>query len=145
VRSTLSIRVTGGSTGSLMLTPVVDGRPLTELVTEFESRQGYSPSGGYAGLVPDRFHFGDLPRYFLGQEDEQWPKPGYAWLLACDCGEAGCWPLEARIIVGTETVTWTGFAQPHRRTRDYQGFGDFVFNRASYEYAVCETVEAFRQ
>jgi hypothetical protein len=95
VRSTLSIRVTSGPTGPLMLTPVVDGRPLTELVAEFESRQGYSPAGDYAGLVPDHFRFGDLPRYFLGQGDGQWPKPGYAWLLGCDCGEVGCWPLEA--------------------------------------------------
>jgi hypothetical protein len=59
-----------------MLTPVVDGRPLTKLVTEFESRQGYSPSGRCAGLVPDHFRFGDLLRYFLGQQDEQWPRPG---------------------------------------------------------------------
>jgi hypothetical protein len=39
-------------------------------------RQGYSPAGGYAGLVPGNFRFGDLPRYFLGQEEGQWPKPG---------------------------------------------------------------------
>jgi hypothetical protein len=35
-----------------------------------------------------------------------------AGLLACGCGEVGCWPLEARIITGAGTVTWTGFAQP---------------------------------
>jgi hypothetical protein len=87
-----------------MFTPVVDGRPLTELVTEFESRQGHSPAGDYAGLVPDHFRFGNLARYFLGQEDGQWPKPGYARLLGCDCGEVGCWPLEARIIADPETV-----------------------------------------
>ena len=69
--STLFIRVTGGSTGPLMLTPVVDERPLTELIAEFESRQGYSPSGGYGGLVSDHFRFGDLSRYFLGQEHGQ--------------------------------------------------------------------------
>jgi hypothetical protein len=145
VRSTLSIRVTAGTAGPLMLTPVVDGRPLAELAAEFESRQGYSPSGGYAGLVPDYFRFGDLSRYLLGQEDGQWPRPGYAWLLGCDCGEVGCWPLETRIITGAETVTWTGFAQPYRPARDYQGFGDFVFDRAPYEHAVSEAVETFRQ
>jgi hypothetical protein len=31
-------------------------------------------------------------------------------LLGCDCGEVGCWPLEARIIADAETVIWTGFA-----------------------------------
>ena len=145
MRSTLSIRVTSGSTNPLMLTPVVDEHPLTELVAEFESRQGYSPSGGYAGLVPDHFRFGDLFRYFLGQEDGQWPKPGYVWLLACDCGEVGCWPLEARVVAGGETVTWTDLAQPHRRARSYRGFGDFVFDRASYEHAVREAVAASRR
>lgn len=69
--TTLSIRVTGRATGPPMLTPVVDGRLLTELAAEFESRYGCSPSGGYAGLVPARFRFGDLLRYFLGQENGQ--------------------------------------------------------------------------
>ncbi|MBO0826031.1 MAG: hypothetical protein J2P27_19575 [Actinobacteria bacterium] len=128
-----------------MLTPVVDGSPLTELAAEFESRRGYSPAGGYAGLVPAHFRFGDLVQYFLGQENGQWPRRGYAWLLGCDCGEIGCWPLEARIITDPETVTWTDFVQPHRRARDYQSFGNFVFGRAAYERAVREAVEALGQ
>lgn len=138
--STLSIHVTGGSAGPLALTPVVNGTLLTELIAEFETRQGYSPAGGYAGLVPAHFRFGDLVQYFLGQNNGQWPQPGYAWLLGCDCGEVGCWPLEARIITGSDKVTWTDFAQPHRRSRDYQGFGDYVFGRPAYERAVREAV-----
>ena len=33
----------------------------------------------------------------------------------------------------------------HRRARDYQGFGDFIFDRASYEHAVCEAVYSIRR
>jgi hypothetical protein len=49
-------------------------------------------------------------------------------------------PVEARIISDPATVTWTEFAQPHRRARDYQGLGAFVFDRAAYERAVREAV-----
>jgi hypothetical protein len=52
--------------------------------------------------VPSQFRFGDLARYFPGQEDGQWPKPGYTWWLACDCDEAGCRPLGASIITDAE-------------------------------------------
>ncbi len=31
-------------------------------------------------------------------------------------------------------VTWTGFAQPHRQTRDYSGFGPSIFERSPYEH-----------
>ncbi|MDR0344948.1 MAG: hypothetical protein LBI49_17925 [Nocardiopsaceae bacterium] len=86
MRSALFIRVAGGIPGPLMLTPVVDGSPLTELAAEFESRRGYSPAGGYAGLAPAHFRFGDLVQYFLGQRNRQWPWPDYALSLAF----AGC-------------------------------------------------------
>jgi hypothetical protein len=125
-----------------MLTPVVDGRPLTELVAEFETSHGYLPAGGYGGLMHGDFRMRDLARYFLGHDDHQWTRPGYVWLLGCDCGEVGCWPLEARIVTDDETVIWTEFEQPHRPARDYQSFGDFVFDRTAYEQAVRRAVEA---
>lgn len=72
---------------------------------------------------------------FRVTRDGEWSGPGGTWLLGCTFGEPGCWPLEARIAVEPETVTWTGFTQPHRRERDYTGLGPFVFAREQYEDA----------
>jgi hypothetical protein len=126
----------------LELVPVLGRRPLVELVAAFESRRRFEPALGYRGLFPDRFPIGD--RYFFGEADDQWPEPGRAWLLGCCCGEAGCWPFEARIEVGTDRVTWTDFVQPHRRERDYSDLGPFVFVREQYEDAVRQAVSLIR-
>jgi hypothetical protein len=122
------------------LMPEVNGVPLVDLVATFETGRGYRPTGGYAGLVLDHFDFGDLSRYFLGLGDGQWPRPGRAWLLGCDCGEVGCWPLEVAIDVESARVGWSGFAQPHRPAWDYTGFGPFVFVRDQYDRAVSAAV-----
>jgi hypothetical protein len=122
------------------ITPLVDGRPLPELIADFEAGRGYRPAGGYWGLVPENLRFGDLTRYYLGQENGQRPDPSNVWLLGCNCGEPGCWPLRARILVEPETVTWTDFTQPHRPERDYSDFGPFVFEREQYENAVRRAV-----
>ncbi|VTR76625.1 hypothetical protein [Cellulomonas hominis] len=77
------------------------------------SERGFAPAGEYAGLVPARL-----------------------WLLGCDCGEVGCWPLEADVVLTDHQVTWSGFAQPHRPAWSYAGVGPFVFDRRQYEDAV---------
>jgi hypothetical protein len=59
-------------------------------------------------------------------------------LLGCDCGEVGCWPLEAQVLVDDDLVIWRGFAQPYRPRRDYGSFGPFVFRRNQYDRAVRE-------
>lgn len=128
--------------GMISLVPEIDGQSLIELVAAYESTQGYTPAGGYGGLVPDNFTFGPLPEYYLGTAAPQWPGPGHAWLLACDCGEAGCWPLEARVEPTDDTVTWSEFHQPHRPSWDYSGFGPFQFDRSQYETAVAEAVRS---
>ncbi|MEU6629952.1 DUF6000 family protein [Streptomyces parvus] len=56
-----------------------------------------------------------------------------SWLIG---GEWGCWPLMARITATSDHVTWASFEQPHRRTRDYSGFGPFHFDRYQYDDAV---------
>ena len=82
----------------LTLTPVINDVPLTDLIERFEREHGMEPAGGYGGLVPSFFRYGPLNRYFLGQsEDELFQKKGEHYLLACKCGEVGCWPLSARI------------------------------------------------
>lgn len=101
------------------LVPVVDGVPLTELVAAYEASREFDVVGGYGGIVPDFFNFGDLSLHYLGVAERQWPGQGMVWLLGCDCGEVGCWPLEARVNVTSGTVVWSAFRQPHRPDRDY--------------------------
>lgn len=122
--------------GAGSLVPEVNGTSLVTLIGSYESAHGYDPAGGYGGLVPEHFNFGDLSRNYLGSEASQWPKSGEAWLLGCDCGEVGCWPLAARITVDGTTVTWSTFQQPHRPDWDYSAFGPFTFDRQQYEKAV---------
>lgn len=100
--------------GAGSLIPEVDGTSFVTLVGSYESTRGYNPAGDYGGLVPAHFNFGDLSRYYLGLEANQWPKMGEAWLLGCHCGEIGCWLLGARITVGGTNVTWSASQQPHR-------------------------------
>ena len=113
----------------------IDERDLIERVREFEKSFAGSLAGAYAPLRSEEV--APLSRYLLGR-----PIPLYSGdngrsiLLVCECGEPGCWPLEARIVVTDESVTWTDFRQPHRPTWDYSQFGPFVFNRAQYESAL---------
>lgn len=136
VISQLRFRTETIHNGAGSLIPEVNGTSLATLIGSYESARGYYPAGGYGGLVPEHFNFGDLSRYYLGAEASQWPKLGEAWLLGCDCGEVGCWPLAARITVDGTTVTWSTFQQPHRPDWDYSAFGPFKFDRQQYEKAV---------
>lgn len=122
--------------GALALTPIIDGTSLTSLVEAFETDRGFSPVGGYGGLMPAFHNFGDLRRYYMGHDNGAWPKVGRLWVLACECGEAGCWPLEAGVAVLDDRVIWSDFSNPHRPVRDYRMFGPFEFSLAQYEAAV---------
>ncbi|MBC7597242.1 MAG: hypothetical protein H7288_25535 [Kineosporiaceae bacterium] len=126
--------------GAVSLVPEIDGIALTEIVARFEARFDDGPVGGYGGIVPTHYRFGDLSKYYLGIEDQQSPAPGEVWLLGCHCGEVGCWPLAARIAITAASVVWSGFSQPHRAQRDYASFGPFEFDRAQYDAAVLEAV-----
>jgi hypothetical protein len=132
----LAPKTRAGPRGSLVVAPHVDGESLVGLVAPFEAREGFSLSGGYSGLVPSWFNYGDLGSYFIGTAVRRWPKPDHLWLLGCECGEVGCWPLAARVIALHDMVTWTEFTQPHRPEWDYAGFGPFTFDRTQYEHAV---------
>lgn len=114
--------------------PTIDGENLVDLVEACERASEFEPAGGYGGLVPSFFRFGDLRRYYLGQQ-EPWLGKAVA-VLACDCGELGCWPLHAHISIDAQHVSWHDFAQPHRPERNYEGFGPFTFDRQAYEVEV---------
>lgn len=120
------------------LLPYVDNVSLVKLVSGFEHAAGYDVPGQYAGLVLDHFKFGDLTAYLAGEPGSYWSGEGVIALLGCDCGEVGCWPLEARVLCDDDWVTWRGFAQPFRPKRDYGTFGPFVFRRSQYERAARE-------
>lgn len=91
--------------------PLVDGRRLVDLVAADDAAHGYEPTGGYGGLVPSFFRLGDLARYYLGQQ-EPWIDMAVA-VLACDCEELGCWPLQTLITIDDQQISWHDFGQPH--------------------------------
>jgi hypothetical protein len=125
--------------------PVVNGVRLTDLVAEFEGASQYQPAGGYAGLVPRFFSLGRLDEYFMGgSTDPAFLNGGY-WLLGCECGGAGCWPLEARIIRSDRQISWEHFKQPFRPERDYSSFGPFRFDFEQYRGSVSDLASTFPQ
>ena len=125
--------------GARDLTPVVNGTPMTELVGSFEATRGYEPAGGYAGIVlgpsGDPAYARDLT------EHRRFRRARRVAVLGCECGETGCWPLEAAVHVNKTTVTWTEFRQPHRPQWSYAGFGPFVFDASTYRAAVSEALQ----
>ena len=115
----------GEEHGLQAITPWIDGEPLDVLVERFEQKVGFDPAGGYGGLIPYR---SDAPESYFGGGKEN-----PVTVLACACGEDACWPLEADIQRAGDTYRWSNFRQPHRRQRDYAGFGPFVFDADQYE------------
>ncbi|OKI06200.1 hypothetical protein A6A06_37480 [Streptomyces sp. CB02923] len=119
---------------ALEVIPCIDGIPLTDLIDRFETEAGMQPAGdAYGGLFPQLFRFGPMDDYFQGRSADAM---GMTLLLGCECGESGCWPLEARITVTGDLVTWDSFEQPYRTKRDYTAFGPFQFDRNQYVDAV---------
>ena len=140
----LTFRCEMTSGGSALITPVIDGTSLSDLVASFEMARGYSdPAGGYTGIIPSHFRLGPLRSYFLGREEPTGGgDQGEIYSLFCECGEAGCWPLVNHVVVEGDRVTWRRFEQPHRPGRDYSQFGPFEFSRGEYDAAV-EAAAAF--
>ncbi len=129
----------------LAVMPVLDGVRLTDLIERFERSHHYEPAGGYAGLVPSHFNFGPLDHYFMGANSSSVFVGNRFCLLGCECGEVGCWPLEAHILLGVQQVTWQDFKQPLRKERDYSAFGPFLFALEQSRKAVIDLASTFRQ
>lgn len=123
------------------IVPVLNGIPLTNLIHAFDQEHGFETREiSYGGLIPAHFNFGPLDQLFLGQGSGR--EPGAKTpLLGCECGEWGCWPLLARVVVTDSTVVWSDFEQPFRKKRDYSAFGPFQFDRRDYERAVAQANE----
>lgn len=127
--------------GLVEVVPYVDGRSLVDVVGRFESARGYSPAGAYGGLVPAFFRYGDAAHQWYGRG--RVPAGGRAWVLACDCHEAGCWPFEVAVAADATTVTWRDLTQPFRPEWDYSALGPFTFDRAQYNDAVRAVAHLF--
>lgn len=124
--------------------PVVDGVSLVEMVGDFEKAQGFDVPGSYAGLEPSTDDAEQWVRYLWGErlpEDNE-TSNGVTWLLGCNCSVAGCWPLEAHVVVDPDYVMWDRFRQPFRPQQDYSAFGPFMFSRSEYEQAISNLLVA---
>jgi len=151
-----------GATEEPEIQILVNGRDFTDIVHDWElniAREAGEPTvaGGYGGI----------PKHFARDLAAAWldvPEPGNHlsyWdgeqviVLACTCGELGCWPLLAEVDITEHEVRWSNFEQPHRSARhdeevvvpgrsprarkrvwSYEGFGPFVFDRAAYTSAI---------
>lgn len=144
INSAFELRATTSTSNALEITPFVDGISLIDLVADFEASRGYESAGGYAGIIPAHFRFGDLRDYYFGRERRQWPESGRLWLLGCDCGEVGCWPLEVGVAFTDDIVVWSDFRQPHREKRSYDSFGPFQFDRRSYDDQIANVLGQLR-
>jgi hypothetical protein len=94
--------------GATVITPCVDGVALTNLAEQFEQNLNMiDPTGGYGGLIPEFFRFGPLDRYFWGEAETPFfeSKPGRIFVLGCQCGEVGCWPLTTKVSAHGSEVT----------------------------------------
>ncbi len=127
------------------ITPHVNGASLVDMVSTFERELGFDPICGYGGLVPGYFKYGPLDRYFLGdfEPNSYFSNWGKVYLLGCNCGEVGCWPLTAHIATEGDSVEWTAFGRDHRPERDYSAFGPFVFAADQYRQAAAALLDEF--
>ena len=103
----------------------------------------------YVGLYPAFHH--DFAEEFLGRK-------GYAYsvLLTCTCLEEACNSIIAKVLVDSETVTWSEIRSPFLGTQssfwvnvdgavdadgypiDYFELGPFVFERGQYMEALSQ-------
>jgi hypothetical protein len=127
------------------IVPIVNGVRLTTLIKEFESEHQYKPVGGYAGIVPAHFNFGSLDQYFMASSPNPVLPGQRCYLLGCECGEVGCWPLEAHIVVYEREIVWESFKQPFRPERDYSSFGLFRFDLDQYRQSVVALAAALHR
>ena len=104
-------------------------RPLEQPFADAEGNSDLA--GQYVGLA-NPIGLGWPSRHYLGEPKATWFGDGDTILLGCNCGDAGCWPLIARVELDEQHVTWRGFRTGHRDW-DLSSFGPFAFDRQLYE------------
>ncbi|OAA28227.1 hypothetical protein UG55_1006200 [Frankia sp. EI5c] len=129
---------------ALAVCPYVNGVDLRELVRAVElpfAEADRQPdlAGSYAGLHDPGVRWPS--RHFLGEPAVTWFGDGDTALLGCVCGDAGCWPLTARVDITVNTVIWRHFRTGHR-SWDLGGLGPFHFDALDYRTALRQTGSA---
>jgi hypothetical protein len=119
---------------------VVNGLSLSQAVLRFEQERRFLPAGGYGGLIPSWFNYDPLTNYFLGnfEPSSYFSAMARIYVLGCECGEVGCWPLVCKVNPMRDKIVWDSFQQPHRPERDYSTFGPFEFCEPQYRGAVAD-------
>jgi hypothetical protein len=125
------------ASGAKTVVPAIDGISLVDLVAAYETGRDYNdPAGGYGGIVPEYMRYGPIDDYFLGRRISPCRnEDGAQYLLGCQCGEVGCWPLMGRIVASAGVYEWRDLHNPCRDARDYSGLGPYRFEAAAYEQA----------
>lgn len=138
---TISFEVKARNDGPLGVTPLIDGRLLSELVDDYEAAKGLPDTGEHGGIVPAWFRYGPLDAYFLGAPDDDWDELGGRYLLGCaGCGEVGCNPFVGRIEAGPAEVVWSAFGRDIASEPEYAELGPFVFERRAYDAALRDLI-----
>jgi hypothetical protein len=121
----------------ILLTPIIDGRSLVDLVTDYEEAQDWELAGIHDGLVLDEWQLEDFLEYLLHCKPNSPHDAGIA-VLGCTCGVNECLPFLAKVRITDDQVWWEGFRNPLAAglSWDYSDFGPFVFDRAQFEVAV---------
>ncbi|WP_374566178.1 hypothetical protein [Ideonella sp.] len=130
------IQVDAADTGHRGVELKIDGCNFIDLVREVEQPQAkrlgqLSIAGAYEWVANTAALRKELAEGGQDPDDK-------IMVLACECGEPGCWPLLARIQVNEAEVVWSEFEQPHRGPDSaaghwrYDELGPFVFSRTKY-------------
>lgn len=111
----------------------VNGLPLIELVGTVE--QPWADQAGDPELA------GAYDWLLSVDCDIHLPGSGRRLLLCCSCGLVACWSLRVQVTVAADTVTWSGFVNPHSGLGqgpvcDLSALGPFVFDRRAYQQAL---------
>ena len=121
----------------VLLTPIIGGRSLVDLVTDYEEGRGWELAGIHDGLVLDELQLEDLEEHLLQGRPSSHHDTGVA-VLGCTCGVNECLPLLAEVRITDDQVSWGGFQYSLAAglSWDYSDFGPFEFERAQYEVAL---------
>lgn len=114
---------------------LIDGRLLTDIISEFEIQHGYAPFND-AFLLPD-----DVAWY----SRESWQRSSVSGaarvvLLGCTCGDVDCSNFYADTYCQNGWIHWHFGGWPER---DYKLLGKYWFEQQAYQQQVNAVMQRF--